>query len=394
MVFAVCRLALRDPIEAEDAMQQTFVSAYRSILAGSEPSRPAPWLAAIAHNECLDRMRARKREPLAEVASDRAAAAQDALNATIAREDLETLARSIRELPAQQRRALLLHEFHGLSYGEVAATIGVSESAIGSLLFRARTRLRSALHRAYASLPLPALWDAVDHLLARTPATTSAVPVVAKIGAAAVAVGLTASAAVVVDHGVQSHDRAPSSPPPRAASPATSPPSAAHPRRAAVPTYPPSTSRPAVVPTSTRTHRHAASPARTSHRARSARPATAKDRESNPSASPVVVSHPHRSGSPPQTHGQSSRAPTQEHSAHSPPAGAKRKGKPKRSHGQPSGKTQSHAAPKTADRSSRAHGNGTPHQNTGASSEPKQHGNGAEGNGRADHGNSHAHQGQ
>jgi DNA-directed RNA polymerase specialized sigma24 family protein len=44
-------------------MQQAFLSAYRSILAGNEPRQPAAWLATIARNECLDRIRARMREP-------------------------------------------------------------------------------------------------------------------------------------------------------------------------------------------------------------------------------------------------------------------------------------------------------------------------------------------
>ena len=153
MVLSVCRVLLLDRAEAEDAMQQTFFSAYRSILAGSEPRQPAAWLATIARNECLNRIRARTREQLGEPVSRETRGAPDALNSAIAREDLRTLGRTIRELPDQQREALLLHEFHGLSYGEVAATIGVSESAIGSLLFRARTRLRSVLHRAYAAFP-------------------------------------------------------------------------------------------------------------------------------------------------------------------------------------------------------------------------------------------------
>jgi hypothetical protein len=82
--------------------------------------------------------------------------------------------------------------------------MGVSESAIGSLLFRARKRLRSGLDRAYGWLPLPALWDTVDHLLARAPAAKiAALPAVAKLGAGAVAVGLTAGAVVGVENEVR-----------------------------------------------------------------------------------------------------------------------------------------------------------------------------------------------
>ena len=47
MVFGVSRLLLRDPVEAEDAAQQTFLSAYRSLLAGQEPRDPSAWLGTI-----------------------------------------------------------------------------------------------------------------------------------------------------------------------------------------------------------------------------------------------------------------------------------------------------------------------------------------------------------
>jgi len=190
-------------------MQQTFVSAYRAMLAGREPRRADVWLAAIARNECLDRIRARMREPLAEPGRNRRSEAPDALSALIAGEELRQLGRSIRALPDHQRQAVVLHEIHGLPYEQVAAVIGVSESAIGSLLFRARKRLRSGLDRAYGWLPLPALWETVDHLLARAPAAKiAALPAVAKLGAGAVAVGLTAGAVV----GVENEVRAPAEP--------------------------------------------------------------------------------------------------------------------------------------------------------------------------------------
>jgi RNA polymerase sigma-70 factor (ECF subfamily) len=220
MVLAVCRRLLSDTAEAEDAAQQTFVSAYRSLLAGSEPRRADVWLAAIARNECLDRIRARMREPLAEQGRNGRSDSPDALAALIAGEELRALSRSIEQLPAQQREALVLHEFCGLPYGEVAAAIGVSESAIGSLLFRARTSLRSAFRRGYAVLPLPEIWNASAQLLSRGPAIkVAALPMVAKIGCGAVAVGLSAGAVVAVDHEVGTQSRPRSVP--RVAAPET-----------------------------------------------------------------------------------------------------------------------------------------------------------------------------
>ena len=208
MVLAICRRLLVEPAEAEDAMQQTFLHAYRSLLAGGEPRQPAAWLASIARNECLNRIRARTREPATDELFNGAAGSPDALNAAIASEDLRALGHTINRLPAHQREALLLHEFCGLRYEEVAAAIGVSESAIGSLLFRARSRLRFLLQRAYGLLPVPWLWD-----LARTPGVkVAALPAVAKVGTAAVAVSLATGSAVVIEHEVQAPKK-PTTPP-------------------------------------------------------------------------------------------------------------------------------------------------------------------------------------
>jgi DNA-directed RNA polymerase specialized sigma24 family protein len=63
-VLGLCRVLLRHRQEAEDAVQQTFLSAYRSLLNGVEPRYPAAWLATIARNECRGRIEARMREPL------------------------------------------------------------------------------------------------------------------------------------------------------------------------------------------------------------------------------------------------------------------------------------------------------------------------------------------
>ena len=59
MVYGLCRLLLRNRMEAEDATQQTFLSAHRSIVNGAVPRDGAAWLAAIARRECHARLRRR-----------------------------------------------------------------------------------------------------------------------------------------------------------------------------------------------------------------------------------------------------------------------------------------------------------------------------------------------
>ena len=152
MVAGLCRLLVRDRTEAEDAAQQTFLSADRALLRGSVPREPAPWLAAIARNECRARARARMREPLLLGDAEPSTTAPDALSEAIHRADLVALRHAIDALPVPQREALLLREFGGLSYDELAAALAVSSSAVESLLFRARRSLRDRLGEAYAEV--------------------------------------------------------------------------------------------------------------------------------------------------------------------------------------------------------------------------------------------------
>jgi RNA polymerase sigma-70 factor, ECF subfamily len=146
LVRGLCIALLRDRTEAEDATQQVFLSAYKAILNGSEPREPAAWLATITRNECWARARAHMREPLpvADVETAGSGSHPDPLTEAIRRADLAALWAAIRALPRQQREALVLREFGGLSYGELARALDVSDAAVESLLFRARRRLREA----------------------------------------------------------------------------------------------------------------------------------------------------------------------------------------------------------------------------------------------------------
>ena len=63
LVWGLCRLMLRDPDEAEDATQQAFLNAYRSLVSGVRPLNASAWLATIARRECWARTRARANTP-------------------------------------------------------------------------------------------------------------------------------------------------------------------------------------------------------------------------------------------------------------------------------------------------------------------------------------------
>jgi RNA polymerase sigma factor (sigma-70 family) len=192
-VTGLCRGLLRNADDAEDAAQQTFLSAHGAFLRGAEPRDPAAWLATIARNECLARIRERMRSPLPVAHADTAVSSSDPVLEATRRADMAALWRAVGALAPQQREAMLLREFGGLSYDELAVALGVSIPAVESLLFRARTKLR---------LELKAIAAALGGLLPRLLAGGG----VAKVAGLTVAAGL-------VTGGVVATDRVPHTPP-------------------------------------------------------------------------------------------------------------------------------------------------------------------------------------
>jgi RNA polymerase sigma-70 factor, ECF subfamily len=196
MVYGICRLILRDPVEAEDAAQQTFLSAYRGLLAGQEPREPSAWLGTIARNECRGRLRGRSTEPLTLVTEP----SGDETQREVSRHaEIDALSSALAELPAQQRNAIVLREFYGLSYAEVAAALGISGAAAESLIFRSRRRLQvelKPLRAALGALALPpTLRESLDQALPGFGGGASAgagAAVLAKLGTTSVAAKLAA----------------------------------------------------------------------------------------------------------------------------------------------------------------------------------------------------------
>jgi RNA polymerase sigma-70 factor (ECF subfamily) len=210
-VYTLCRHLLRDPVEAEDAAQQTFLSAHRSILGGTAPRDPAGWLAAIARNECRGRIHARMAEPLPLGVTEGVGDAVE--DVARSRADVRELYEAITELPDPQREAVVMREICGLSYDEMSERSGLPVSAVKSVLFRARQSLRSRLSSARALASAGSIALAVrDSLLAPltgygsgeaagTVVKLASLPVAAKLAAA------TASVAIVGTLGAGSAPR-------------------------------------------------------------------------------------------------------------------------------------------------------------------------------------------
>ncbi len=153
-VYRYALAVLRNPADAEDITQTTFMNAFRALKSGQEPVKPRPWLLAIAHNNCLMRFAYNSRRPR-EVPLDESAERIPVPDDE--RPNVQAVLDELGKLPFNQRSALAMRELAGRSYEEIAETLGVTVSAVETLLFRARRTLRgrrSALD-AFGAVQLP-----------------------------------------------------------------------------------------------------------------------------------------------------------------------------------------------------------------------------------------------
>ncbi len=158
----IYRLALgilRDPAAAEDIVQETFLSAIRHLDRFEGRSSLGTWLYRVAYNACIDRLRRRTDEPLPpdEPDEDPETGAVLSLPKSIIdwagtperwqadREVMAEIDRAIAGLPQSLRVVFLLRDVEGLSTGETAEALGLSEGATKVRLHRARLAMRERL---------------------------------------------------------------------------------------------------------------------------------------------------------------------------------------------------------------------------------------------------------
>ena len=140
-VLAFCRHMLGSREEAEDAVQHTFSSAYRALLADDREIALRAWLYAIARNRCLSMLAARRDQVALDdvdaVLPSTAGLAQEVER----RSDLRDLVADLQRLPVDQRAALVLSELEAHSHKEIADILGVPPSKVKALVFQARESL-------------------------------------------------------------------------------------------------------------------------------------------------------------------------------------------------------------------------------------------------------------
>lgn len=142
-LYRFCVGILREPQDAQDAVQNTMFKAMRALPGERRDMELKPWLYRIAHNEAVElRRRERPAVELTETVDAVAGAEQRA-------EDnlrLRMLLADIADLPDRQRASLVMREVNGLGFGEISAALGTSPGAVRQALYEARRALAEMDH--------------------------------------------------------------------------------------------------------------------------------------------------------------------------------------------------------------------------------------------------------
>ena len=140
-LLRTCFLYLRDRALAEDAVQETFLKAYRSLASFRGECSEKTWLMKIAINTCCDLRRAhrlRRIDPC-RIPDLLPQAAEPFTEAE------EALVTQVMQLPRKLREVILLYYYQDMTVTEIAVSLGISQSSVSGRLKRAREKLRALL---------------------------------------------------------------------------------------------------------------------------------------------------------------------------------------------------------------------------------------------------------
>jgi RNA polymerase sigma-70 factor (ECF subfamily) len=160
-LFRVARAILKDDDEAEDAVQDAYIAAYRAIGTFRATAKLSTWLTRIAINECYGRLRSRKRDAVVfalpgseSTGHDNEVIVENQVDGGEQPEDSASrgqlravLERTIDALPEQFRAVFILREVEELTVEETAACLDLPEATVRTRAFRARALLRESLAR-------------------------------------------------------------------------------------------------------------------------------------------------------------------------------------------------------------------------------------------------------
>ncbi len=141
-IFAYLWRMMRDPLDAEDALQETFIRAFRGLPRLEDDSNLRAWLYKIATNVAFTHLKKRTRNEsritdLTEFTTSAAADKQPQ------RDLLESVLQAVEQLPHKQQAALMLRNYQGFSYAEIGTTLDCSPEAARANVYQAIKKLRN-----------------------------------------------------------------------------------------------------------------------------------------------------------------------------------------------------------------------------------------------------------
>jgi RNA polymerase sigma-70 factor, ECF subfamily len=160
-IYALAYRTIGREDDARDVVQETFLRAFRGLGGFRGQAKFSSWLYRIALNLCRDWMRRQRRAPvvltpdgvdLVELAGEGEGA--ERADDMVARQDLRlAVARAMRALPEEQRAAIVLKEYHDLTFQEIADLLGCPLSTVKTRLYQGLTVLRKELERGGIQSP-------------------------------------------------------------------------------------------------------------------------------------------------------------------------------------------------------------------------------------------------
>jgi RNA polymerase sigma-70 factor, ECF subfamily len=154
-IYALAYRTIGREEDARDVCQETFLRAFRALPKFRGQSKFSSWLYRIALNLCHDWLRRERRAPTVQPPEDvdlgeiqASAGPSESIEALVARQDLARhVERAMAQLPEEQRTAIVLKEYHGLTFQEIADVMGCPLSTVKTRLYQGLTVLRREMAR-------------------------------------------------------------------------------------------------------------------------------------------------------------------------------------------------------------------------------------------------------
>ena len=158
-IYALAYRTLGREEDAHDVVQEAFLRAYRGLRGFKGQAKFSSWLYRITLNLCRDWIRRERRAPLVQVPegtdpidlADQRLAPTESVEELVARREMSAaVAKAMAELPEEQRTAIMLKEYHGLTFQEIAQQLDCPLSTVKTRLYQGLSVLRRRLERRQA----------------------------------------------------------------------------------------------------------------------------------------------------------------------------------------------------------------------------------------------------